>query len=139
MIKLNKMCDHALVLMMEMGNVGNVGSAGWNSAGGWAQLARVPEPTATKILKMLVKAGLCESQRGKDGGYRISKEPSEITVLSIIEAIDGPVEFTECSHANARCQKQNTCKAMAPVNKISRIIIQTLKDMTLAEMLAGGV
>lgn len=135
MIKLNKMCDHALVLMMEMG-VG--GSSSCKSAGGWAQLARIPEPTATKILKMLVKAGLCESQRGKDGGYKIAKEPGDITVLSIIEAIDGPVEFAECAHVKGSCNKQNTCKAMAPVNKIAQIIVKTLQAMTLAEMLSGG-
>jgi len=136
MIKLNKMCDHALVLMMEMCSAS---SPVCKSAGDWAHLAKIPEPTATKILKMLVKAGLCESQRGKDGGYKIAKEPKELTVLAIIEAIDGPVEFTECSHMNAHCHKQNTCKAMAPVNKIAQIIIKTLQGMTLAEMLSGGV
>lgn len=49
----------------------------------------IPERFLVQILLVLKSAGLVESTRGATGGYRLSREPGEITVLDVVEAVDG--------------------------------------------------
>ncbi|MBW3600165.1 MAG: Rrf2 family transcriptional regulator [Planctomycetes bacterium] len=53
---------------------------------------KMPERFLLQILRNLVNHGLLRSTRGVDGGYMLLKKPHDITLLSIIEAIDGPVD-----------------------------------------------
>ena len=51
----------------------------------------IPEWFRLRVLKALVNAGVLHSVRGPHGGYRLAKPPSEITLLEVVEAVDGPV------------------------------------------------
>lgn len=57
-----------------------------------AQLGNMPERFLLQVLRNLVNEGLLKSTRGVDGGYRLAKPLTQITVLDIVEAIDGPVQ-----------------------------------------------
>ena len=52
----------------------------------------MPERFLLQILRSLVTHGVLESTRGVDGGYRLSRDANEISVLDVMEAIDGPYE-----------------------------------------------
>lgn len=52
----------------------------------------MPERFLLQVLRNLVNEGLLKSTRGVDGGYRLAKPLSQITMLEIVEAIDGPVQ-----------------------------------------------
>src|SRR5215813_13222436 len=51
----------------------------------------IPERFLLKVLKPLVSARVLLSIKGPNGGYRLAKSPSEITMLDILEAVDGPI------------------------------------------------
>lgn len=58
------------------------------------------------IVAMLNKAGMVESQRGKDGGYHLVKKPEEYTVGSIVKLTEGsiaPVSCLQCKENNCEC------------------------------------
>ena len=57
-----------------------------------AQLGDMPERFLLQVLRTLVNEGLLKSTRGVDGGYRLAKPLSQITLLDIVEAIDGPIQ-----------------------------------------------
>lgn len=57
-----------------------------------AQLGDMPERFLLQVLRNLVNEGLLKSTRGVDGGYRLAKPLTQITMLDIVEAIDGPVQ-----------------------------------------------
>jgi len=57
-----------------------------------ARLGDMPERFLLQVLRTLVNQGLLKSTRGVDGGYRLAKPLSQITLLEIIEAIDGPIQ-----------------------------------------------
>ncbi len=57
-----------------------------------AQLGDMPERFLLQVLRTLVNEGVLKSTRGVDGGYRLAKPLSQITLLEVVEAIDGPVQ-----------------------------------------------
>jgi Rrf2 family protein len=66
-----------------------------------AQAHKIPERFLLKVLKPLVSAGILASVKGPRGGYRLAKKPSEITMLEIIEAIEGPIRGMASFHSQA--------------------------------------
>ncbi len=56
-----------------------------------ARARGLPEKVLLKLLKPLVSRGILKSIKGPDGGYRLAKRPRDITMLEIIEAVDGPI------------------------------------------------
>ena len=52
---------------------------------------QMPDRFLLHIMRMLVTAGVVKSMRGRDGGYKLAKPASQITLLEIVEAIDGPI------------------------------------------------
>ncbi len=56
-----------------------------------AQERGIPERFLLKVLKPLVSARVLMSIKGPNGGYRLARQPSDITVLEIVEAVDGPI------------------------------------------------
>ena len=57
-----------------------------------AKLGDMPERFLLQVLRTLVNQGLLRSTRGVDGGYRLTKPLSQITLLDIVEATDGPIQ-----------------------------------------------
>ena len=57
-----------------------------------AQARGIPERFLLKVLRPLVAARILYSLKGPNGGYRLAKAPKEITLLEIIEAVDGPIQ-----------------------------------------------
>jgi Rrf2 family protein len=56
-----------------------------------AQARGIPERFLLKVLKPLVSARVLHSIKGPNGGYRLARSPSDITMLDIVEAVDGPI------------------------------------------------
>ncbi len=56
-----------------------------------AQKRGIPERFLLKVLKPLVSAQILISIKGPNGGYRLARSPSDVTLLEIIEAVDGPI------------------------------------------------
>ena len=52
----------------------------------------IPTDSALKILQALSRQGLIQSQLGRTGGYRLQRDPQEVTLLEIVESIDGPIQ-----------------------------------------------
>jgi len=88
----------------------------------------------TKILQQLTSAGLLESFRGPNGGVRLTKDGKEISLLEIVEAIDGPDLLTECALGLPRCGEDIPCplhEKWANTRDNIRVMLQqtSLKEM----------
>ena len=62
-----------------------------------AEFFELPEHYLAKIMQQLSHAGLISSTRGAHGGYRLSKPAKEVSMLEIVQAIDGKTPFFRCS------------------------------------------
>lgn len=69
----------------------------------------VPENYLPQILADLVGAGLVVSMPGRDGGYTLARVADGISLLAVIEAVEGAVELTECVLVNGPCGWDSEC------------------------------
>ena len=94
----------------------------------------IPSTFMAKILRALVRAGLVRSTRGIHGGYRLGRPATEISVLDIVEAIEGPLQISACAAERPTCRWSNDCPAHAVWCKVRQQLATTLRENTL-EML----
>lgn len=69
----------------------------------------LPQPFLSKILKILSSRNILHSVRGPGGGFRLARASDEISLLDIVEAIDGLSQFDECALGWKTCQDDNPC------------------------------
>jgi Rrf2 family protein len=74
-----------------------------------AKEQRIPPSFLAKIISQLSIAGLLHTSRGARGGVTLAREPKEITLLEVIEAIDGPILLNECVSLNSTCTFDEDC------------------------------
>ena len=92
-------------------------------------------PTVSKLLKALGHAELVESFRGVNGGYRLARPASTISLAEIVEALEGPIGMTECSVAEGQCDRESQCSVRGSWQRINSVLDQTLRAVSLADML----
>lgn len=134
MIRLSKLTDYAIVLMMHMAAEPTGKSF---AARELSLLSGLPLPTVGKVLKKLAKTGFVASKQGARGGYALAHPSDKISVLDMMSALEGPVSLTACSHQHrleAACEFESRCPTKNPWNQITRTVQQALSGLTLADM-----
>ena len=113
---------------------------GAHAARDLAVQTQIPEPTASKVLKKLARAGVVISQRGAKGGYALARPPRQIGVNEVIEAIEGPIAVTECSDesTDSSCEYEPSCGVRANWQRINFAVHTALSEITLADMALPG-
>ncbi|MFW6278130.1 MAG: SUF system Fe-S cluster assembly regulator [Halorhodospira sp.] len=131
MLRINRETDYSVVILSAMARRP---TERFNAA----QLAAahgLPQPMVSKVMKQLVHAGLLCSFRGAKGGYGLARSPQEISVAEVIEAVEGPIAFTECvEKGTSNCGYVTGCTASATWLRISELVRTTLAEVSLAEM-----
>lgn len=102
-----------------------------------ARQESIPMRYLLKIMPSLIRAGLVRSQRGVGGGYALARSPSDITLLEIIEAIEGPIRLNRCLVDPAWCSKAGPphCKIHQALGTIQLHLSHDLNRYTLAQLL----
>jgi FeS assembly SUF system regulator len=129
MLRISKLTDYAILIMVELTR-----DCEMLSAQALAERVGVEVPTASKVLKLLAGGGLLESFRGANGGYRINRKASEISVAEVIAAIEGPIAMTECSIEEGLCSQEDSCELRGNWQRISLAVADALQKVSLAEM-----
>jgi Rrf2 family iron-sulfur cluster assembly transcriptional regulator len=89
------------------------------------------------LLSGLRQAGLVKSVRGPGGGFELARRPDEISLLSIIRALDGPVVLCDCFREETEkspCEKLSSCSAKALWEELSERIEEALEATKLASI-----
>jgi Rrf2 family protein len=69
----------------------------------------IPKSFLAKIFQNLAKAGLVRSVRGSGGGFALARSPAEISVLEIVEAVEGRIVFQRCKQDKPECEHIGGC------------------------------
>ena len=87
-----------------------------------------------KVMQRLVKEGFITSTRGPNGGFRLSRNPEEISLLNLYEAIEGKVVIPECPMGKPICAFDK-CMMSNLTQDMTRHFIDYLKDQTIDKYL----
>ena len=87
-----------------------------------------------KIMAMLSKKHLVSSMRGSMGGYKLTKPAKEYSVLQILEAVGEGTKIATCT-VNGECARQENCDTMKVWFKLSNLINNYLKTITLEDLI----
>lgn len=93
----------------------------------------LPYAYLERVAQKLKRADLIESRKGADGGYRLAKTPSKISILDAVNALGGHT-ITYCSYLGnkkAICRVGKCCPTKAGLAKMEQKIIRVLKNATL--------
>jgi len=77
--------------------------AGQLTAGGIAERTAIPASYVAQVMGSLVRAGLVANRRGRAGGYRLARPPSEISLLAVVEAAEGDLRLKTCILRGGPC------------------------------------
>lgn len=130
MLRINKLTDYGIVVMTHLaGRPGEV-----FSTQGLASATRVPAPTVAKLMQELQKAGLVEARRGACGGYGLVRDPGSITVVDLIEALEGPIGLTDCASSDHACAVESCCNVKGHWAIIHQAVKTALSAVTLRHL-----
>ncbi len=95
---------------------------------------------ALKILRKLVTAELVESFKGTQGGYKLRRDPSEINLRQVIEAIEGTYYFSRCLSPDGLCNRgmSGVCCYQRAFGEITDMVRDKLESYTFAELIASA-
>ena len=94
----------------------------------------ISEPYVDQILMPLRAAGLLRSLRGRNGGYLLGHQAETITVLDVLEALEGKLALVECLDNDKICDRLAACVTHGVWKECSDVLIKILSATTLAEL-----
>lgn len=95
---------------------------------------KVPKEYVSKVLQMLTSSGIVGSKKGKNGGFFLAKEPVEIKLIDIVEAIDGLDVFKTCVLGFPGCSHETPCPVHDKWGKLREEAFKMLSEETLEDL-----
>ena len=133
-LRLTRAAEYGVRAMMHVGSIPD-GTAALKDE--FAQAQDIPPSFTAKFLRRLVEAGLLKSARGVHGGFGLAKAPVEISLLDIVEAIEGPIQLTLCSPDPDNCTVSHDCPVSGVWFEVQRQMTDLLGTTTLEALLSA--
>ena len=131
MMRISMKTDYGLIALKHMaGQPGN----GLVNAKELAGMFRLPPNLLAKILQSLSQSGIIEAQKGSGGGYRISRNPEDISLTEIFESIEGPVHMIMCTADNGNCSVEDSCTIRNGLVTLERKFAEFFDSISLADV-----
>jgi len=131
MLKLTKKADYGLIALRHLAVGSGQPSA---SAKEIADRYGMPLPMLSKILQKLARGGFLRSEHGTNGGYKLARDPRQVSVLEVIRAIDGPSVLMTCFTGQKECGQSGTCTVREPLRRVHQGILHLLETITISDM-----
>jgi len=96
---------------------------------------KIPIHFAYKILQKLNRSKIVKSFKGPRGGFSLAKGIQQITLLDVMEAVQGPLVIRPCLLDDAACPVRPSCPITTRLRKLQKSIMESMQHLTLAEIL----
>jgi Rrf2 family protein len=130
-MKLSTRARYGLRLMFSLAMHGGKGPLQLSEI---AARENISEKYLGQIVIHLRARGLVNSVRGAQGGYYLSRDPKDITVLEIVECLEGDLSIVDCTDHPDACTRESGCAAADIWKLLSSKIRETLAAVNLADM-----
>ncbi len=134
-MQLNQATDYAFRAVLHLASLP---AGAVVSARELAEAQAIPPRFVLKIMHALTRAGLVESRRGPAGGFGLARPAAEISLLDVIEALEGPVAIHRCLAEREACNKHCTseCPVHAALRGLQDGLVAGLRRATFASLVA---
>ncbi len=103
-----------------------------------AETEDIPEDLLHKVMQTLGRAKLVWATRGRTGGFRLAKSPEKITVLRVLEVVQGPFAVSRCFLSTDRCVRQEICWLRTKLEAIQKELFGFFSSVTIADLVRHG-
>jgi Rrf2 family protein len=100
-----------------------------------AKEQKIPPSFLAKIISQLSIAGLLQTSRGARGGVTLAKNAKDISLLDVVEAIDGPIALNECVHDDGACNFSDDCPMRPIWCEVQEELVNKLKSTNFAQFI----
>ncbi len=129
-MQITRQADYAIRAVRYLARQGNQRAA----TSTVAKEMKIPPSFLAKIISQLSISGLVHTSRGARGGVILARPPEEITLLEVVEAIDGPILLNECVGDPGSCEFSDEC-AMHPIwVEAQELLTRRLRETTFAQL-----
>jgi len=133
-MQITRQADYAVRAVLHLARSGDQRTA----TSAIAEEQRIPPSFLAKIVSQLSIAGLLHTSRGARGGVVLAREAKDITLLEVIEAIDGPIQLNECAGENGSCSFDDHCPLRPVWCDAQEELVGRLKNTNFADMISTG-
>ena len=130
-MQITRQADYAVRAVLYLARLGPGQKAATSQI---AEEQDIPLSFLAKIIAQLSVAGLLQTMRGARGGVTLARPPEEITLLEVVEAIDGPIMLNECVNGGYVCAQQD-CPIQYVWREAQANLIERLETTKFAQFL----
>jgi Rrf2 family protein len=134
-MQITRQADYAVRAVLYLAQLGPEQRAATSQI---AQEEQIPPSFLAKIVSQLSVAGLLQTSRGARGGVSLARSPEEISLLEVVEAIDGPITLNECVAGVGACTFGETCPMRPVWCDTQAELVGRLKSTTFDRFLTNG-
>lgn len=131
MVRLSKRVEYALIALRCFEAAGDE----IVTARTISQRYKIPYDLLAKILQKLKRENILNSQHGVNGGYRLIKDLSKISLSKLIDIVDRKISVADCIESNEKCYIIDYCSIKSPMNKIQSELQDFLDSKMVSELL----
>ena len=136
MFSFTKRADYALLALCYLALAGDAGGGGrLVNNKEIAEHFKIPIELLAKIMQVLARHQLVASSPGPTGGYRLTRDPSDISVATVVKIVDGQMGMVHCSNGNdSGCDQFDRCTIRNPLATIEERMYGLLEQMSIREI-----
>ena len=132
-MQITRQADYAVRAVLHLARRNNGERAATSTI---AQEQRIPPSFLAKIISQLSIAGLLHTSRGARGGVTLARDPKDITLLEVVESIDGPIQLNECVGADGICSFDDNCPIKAVWCDAQDELVSRLRNTNFGQLIA---
>jgi Rrf2 family protein len=129
-MQITRQADYAVRAVLYLARLGQDQRAATSQI---AEEQQIPPSFLAKIVSQLSVAGLLQTSRGARGGVSLARDPNQISLLEVVEAIDGPILLDECVGANGICTFGHDCELRSVWCEAQAELVTKLKSIYFSQ------
>ncbi len=133
-MEISRRTDYGVRVILDLAAVSGNGRASTQEI---ASRQNIPGPFLAKIVSQLSLAGLVTTHRGAGGGVSLARPPSEISLLQVIEALEGPIRLNRCVIEPSQCPRDDVCP-IHPIWAKAQVELTSLLQFTTFDELVDA-
>ncbi len=131
-MQITRQADYAVRAVLYLSRLGQGNRAATSQI---AEDQHIPPSFLAKIISQLSIAGLLNTSRGARGGVTLARSPEKITLLEVVEAIDGPIRLNECAHSDGMCAFSEDCPLVSIWQDAQSDLVKRLSGTNFGQFL----